>query len=675
MGSSPFLAGLFLSALATAAGGQDVRDLRVEHRAGQTFVTWDEASGAGVAYRVYRARARITDESSLATAELLGEVDEDSGRNRARSEVTGSEHGWVIEAGGGELGRAEGLFVHTVAEGSARSYYAVTSIENGVEDRRLKSGWNTSADAVSEGAAPPQPVLQQQDANGELWAHWVGQRDTPYQPALSLWPSRGFNFRFEPGSAAGRRGLVLGLHAAGQDYSEGWPHRFELPRDVDLLAMHDEQPFTAFSLWYGAHERFPGLPAADTRISNYTQRRVLWTLDWMAARLGAAHDPERVYVVGGSMGAIGTMLLAGAAPERFAAILCRNGLYDMEADDYRNPALIQRLYGDFALGLRTREGMPILERLRASHMASLDPAADWPVIRTISGRNDETVGWWSAVQLFAGLAAAYRPAVHYFDERTHTPLGYWADLERTLLARTCTVRRDRPALRFTRFSLDDEPGDGTRSHGDAVGTINGYADYDPTTASATASGVDLDVFLRASGALDDSPSATGWAALTPRRTKPFVLAPGERVRYALSANGKLVGEHVLRADAQGLVTTPRVPLERGLRHVRFERWSPGPANLFLGAAPLAGKYLQFIVSGAPGESWNLALGLGDASGGAFGQPGVDHAVLRGMLDGDGLAERWLRIPIDLPAGAWIWGRALTGGRLWPPVGVAVQHWP
>jgi hypothetical protein len=46
-----------------------------------------------------------------------------------------------------------------------------------------------------------------------------------------------------------------------------------------------------------------------------------------------------------------------------------------------------------------------------------------------------------------------------------------------------------------------------------------------------------------------------------------------------------------------------------------------------------------------------------------------------MLDGDGLAERWLRIPIDLPAGAWIWGRALTGGRLWPPVGVAVQHWP
>lgn len=657
------------------AQAQEVQDLSVVHRAGQTFVTWREAPQAGRSYRVYRASARFTSEAALDPAALLGEVDDESSRNAARSEVSGSEHGWVIAPGGAELGAGTGLFVHSVAETSVRSYYAVTSVVNGVEDRRLRSGGNTSASSLLESAAAPEPVLQVSDPSGELWAHWVSERDTPFQPALSLWPSRGFDFRFEPGSASGPRGLVLGLHAAGQNYAQGWPHRFELPRDVDLLALHDEQPYTAFSFWYGAQERLPGLPTSATRVSNYTQRRVLWTLDWMTRRLGAAHDAERVYVVGGSMGAIGAMLLAGEAPGRFAAILCRNGLYDLEAGDYRNPALFERLYGAFALNLRTLQGLPILTRFRASQMANLDPGADWPVIRTLSGRHDETVGWASSVDLFAGLAAAQRPAVHYFDERTHTPQGYWLDLERTLLGRTCKERRDRPSLRFGHCSLDDDAGDGTRTDGDPVGTINGYLDHDPATATASASGLDFDVFLRASGVLDDSPAPSGWATLTPRRTGPFALAPGQRVRFALTEAGALVDEHVLQADSHGLVHTPRVPLERISRHARFERWSPGSTHLFLGAAPIPGDFLQLIGSGTPGAPCALFLGLGNASGAPFAQLGVDHIVLTRTLDANGLAEVWLRLPANLPAGSWIWGRALTSNRLWPLVGVAVQRWP
>jgi len=515
-------------------------------------------------------------------------------------------------------------------------------------------------------------VLQVSDASGELWAHWVGNRDTPFLPAFSPWPSDGFNFRFEPGSAAGRRGLVLALHAAGQSYSGGWPHRFELPRDVDLLSLNDLQPSTNFSFWYGAHERFPGTPTASTEIWNYTQQRVLWTLDWMTARLGAAHEPERVYVVGGSMGAIGGMLLAGESPARFAAILCRNGLYDLEATDYRNPDIFQRLYGDFALGLRTRSGMPILERFRASHMANLDPAEDWPVIRTISGRNDETVGWSSSVELIAGLAAAHRPAVHYFDERTHNPQGYWVDLERTLLARTCQTRRDRPCLRFENGSLDDDVGNGSRTDGDPVGTINGYVDYDLATASATPSRLDFDVFLRASGALDDAPRATGWVALTPRRLAPFVLAPGDRLRFTLTEGGVRVDEHVLVADENGLVHTPDVLLERTVRHARFERWSPGPVPLFLGAAPLPGDLLQAVVTGRPGESWTVAIGIGNAAGAPFAQLGADNVRFHGSFDGSGLSQIWLRLPTVLTPGTWIWGQAYTDGRLWPQVGTAVQ---
>jgi len=376
------------------------------------------------------------------------------------------------------------------------------------------------------------------------------------------------------------------------------------------------------------------------------------------------------------MGAIGSMLLAGEAPGRFAAVLCRNGLYDLQADDYRNQAVFRRLYGDFGLGLLTRQGMPIAERMHAVHMASLDLAQEWPVVRTINGRNDETVGWSSAVGLMAGLLDAHRPAWHYFDERTHSPQGYWADLDRVLLSRTFHTRRDRPSVRFAHCSLDQDPGDGTRTDGDAIGTINGTVDYDPATATADADGAELDVFLRSVGTLDDAPVGSAWAALTPRRTAPFVITPGERVRFSLrTAGGTVVDEHVLQADAHGLVTTPRVPLELAHRTARFEHWSPAAGHLFVGTAPIPGDSLQALVNGTPGTPWSLALGVGNAEGAPFAERNHDYVVLNGVLDASGFVDLRLPMPPAMPAGSWLWGIAFADGRWWSLVGVPVQNWP
>jgi pimeloyl-ACP methyl ester carboxylesterase len=664
-----------LLALSSLASAQDVRSVQAEHRSGQTFVTWRESSIADTRYRVYRSEEKIVNDGDLDDAELLGEVDDRSGRNQGRSLASGAEHGWVISTGGSELDKNEGLFVYTVESPSSRVFYAITTVRDGREDRRVRSGGNTTSTGIEETPDAPEPVRQDRDGSGELWAHWVSDRDTPYLPALCPWPSQGFNFRFEPGSAPAPRGLVVRLHSAGQTYSQGWPHRFEVQSDVDILALSDLQPYTSWSFWFGAQELLPGTPRPGTRVWNYTQQRILWTLDWIQERLGSAHDRERVYAVGGSMGAIGAMWLAEEAPERFAAILCRNGLYDLSATDYRNPPAVEAVFGRFALGLLTRDGLPILDRTRAIFMASRAPAEDWPVIRTISGRNDETVGWSSAVGLMDGLSRTHRPAVHYFDERTHNPNGYWVDLERQLLARTFKTRRDRPCLRFDECSLDDDPGDGSRTDGDMVGTVNGYLDYDLGTAVATSAGLDFDVYLRASGALDDAPEATGWAALTPRRTKPFLLVPGERVRFALSSGGVLVDEHVLVADEHGLVQTPRAPLERTPRHARFERWKPSSTtHLFLGAAPITGDELQAVVNGVPGARWTLFLGWGDSRGAAFYQLGVDYYVFRGVFEASGLAQVWLKMPDSVPAGTWIWGTVHTAGKLWPRVGVQVQNW-
>ncbi len=662
---------VFAGALASA----EVREIEVRHRAGQTFLTWRELAGPDVRYRVYRSERPLRTAQDLDGADLLGEVDDRSSRNQGRSLASGVERTWILSSGGAALAANQGLFVHTVQRHTKHAHYAVTSVIAGNENRTLVPDGNTNRLSMVETVTAPEPVLQTSGPEGELWGHWVGDRDTPFLPALSPWPSRGFNFLFQRGTAAGPHALVVRLHAAGQAYTQAWPQRFEIPADVDSLALSDLVPYTSWSVWFGSHELMPGTPTADTRVWNYTQQRMLWELDWMTARLGAEHDPERVYVVGGSMGAIGGMYLLGEQPERFAAALLRNGLYDLEATDYRNPGLFQSLFGSFGLELRTRDGLSILERTNAVFMAGQEPAREWPVLRTLSGRMDETVGWMSAVGLFEGLARVGRPAVHYFDERTHNPNGYWKGLERALLKRTFQTRRDRPSLRFSDCTLDDDPGHGGRTEGDLVGTINGYLDYDPLTASADANALDFDVYLRALGALDDAPRERAWAGLGPWRTGPFAPEAGEPVLYTLRAGGVLVDEHLLFADAYGRVRTPPVPLDTSRRACRFERGAPAaPRTLFVGAAPIAGDDLQVVLRGAHGRPWLLVVSAGNALE-PSPLPAFQNLIVRsGVFGASGLADLWLPLPRFLPAGVRLWTRALVGTNLTPFQVVTVQDW-
>ena len=575
--------------VSSVAWSQEADHLRASHRAGQTFLVWDELGDTGTLYRIYRSPRRILTEADLDGADLLGEVDATSSMNRGRTFAAATQHNWIIEPGGAQLEDEQGLFVHTVEErwplrSASRPlpamrgwYYAVTSLSNGIEDRTLVANANTTTSELREGAAPAEPVLQTTDGAGELWGHWVGNRSTPYQGALSMRPSHGFNFRYEPGSAPGPRGLMVRLHAAGQTYGIGWPHRNQVQSDVDILALSDLYQGPGFTLWLGAHENFPDLPAPQSRIHLFTLKRVKWTLDWITRRLGEEHDPERVYAVGASMGAMGSFYLATEYPRKFAAILCRNGNYDLAAPDIANPDFVQWLFGDYALNLPIEggagsDGLGIYDRTNGSLYAQLAPQAEGPVIRTINGRNDGTVGWQSAVALYEGLDAARRPSVHYFDERTHTPFGYWQALEAQLLARTFATRRDRPSLRLTDLSIDDNPGSGSPSDGDTIGTLNAYVEYD--SVPATPDACEFDVFLRSSGSLDDASIPNAQVRLTPRRTYPFVISPGQAVYFSLLDGDTVLEQHTLVADQFGLVLTPKIKLKTSARTARFSFTQP-----------------------------------------------------------------------------------------------------
>lgn len=669
-------ASLVLVLGAAPLAAQAAREIHGEHRNGQTFLTWRESAAANVDYRVYRSARPIRTNADLNAADYLGEVNDRSSRNQGRSLAAGNEHQWVIVDGGPELDVDQGLFVST-AEVSGKAFYAVTSVQNGVEDRTLVSGVNTSAGQIIETVGSPQPVVQSVDSAGTLFGHWVGDRDTPSQPALSILPSHGFNFRIDPGSAPGPHGLVVRLHAAGQTYAQGWPARFEAPGDVDILALSDLQPYTGWTFWFGAQEDLPGAPGAGTKVWHYTMDRAFWTLDWAAQYLGTAHDPERVYVSGGSMGAIGGMYLLNEHPERFAAALLRNGLYDLLASDYRNPAIFQTLFGSFGLDLSTRSGLSVWLRTNGAYMATMDPSVDWPVVRTISGRLDETVGWSSFVELAGALKSAKRPAVHYFDDRDHSPRGYWHDLERPLLNRTFATRRDRPLLRFDDCTLDQTIGNGDRLDGDLIGTVGGYVEYDPATASRAPGELSFDVFLRAQGTLDDAPAANAWVRLTPRRTGPFTPGPDEIVQFRLLEGAIVRDEHWLAPDENGLVTTPLVPVGLSPRHASFVRL-PRPSIPEVLVGPMLHRLddYQALLVGPAGVDWAAALVLGDENGPtAFGT--ADRALFSGVLDSRGLTDLRFALPSWLQPGQVVWTRARIGDVVtdWIPATVAVGAGP
>lgn len=636
---------LVLSGLSPALQAQDVRNLDAFHQHGQTFVTWTEVFDPGVRYRVYRDTQAIRSVSDLGRAEFLGEVDSESSYNLGRSLATNRDRYWVIREGDEPLSRFRGLFVHTPLEDTQAAHYAVTSVSASGENQLVRRGRNTTERGIFETVAPTRPVLQNVDATGELYAHWVTHRSSPFQEALSLRPSHGFNFRLEPGWMPGPRGLAIRLHAAGEPFSQGWPHRNEVQGDVDILAVSDLMLETLWTLWFGHHDNLPSLAREDSLVELYTQKRIVWTLDWIQQHLGADHDPGRVYAVGGSMGAMGSLFLAGEIPHRLAAVLCRNANFDLAAPDIANPWFVQDLLGTYLQDLVLPGGMAAYDRANASFMARRNLAEDWPFVRTLNGRNDETVGWLATWNFFEAMREARRPAVHYFDDHIHGPNGHWRPLHDTLLRRTFATRLDRPMLRFSDFSLDQSHGDGARHSGDLIGAINASIDYDPETARREGSRLSFDVFLRGGEDMDATAAPFGTVRLTPRRFGEPRLPAGSLVRYTLSEGLELKDERLLLADEHGLVETPPTPVTHTPRTARFDAWFP-PAfpYLFLGQAPTSPGELQTILFGAPGEPWSVAFSieaLGDQprSRKREHRPRLDEEARAGaLLEGEGMVR-------------------------------------
>jgi len=342
-----------------------VKGVKAQHRAGQTFITWDDpadrfglfankpatwgqlrdalrnADSRPVRYRIYR-HSRPIDAASIQDAVLLGEVGPLSGFNtnswslerlinqtvfghedRGELAMYGPFNGWNMDSpqagkliiprfaieDGKALPPGTGLYVHSAAT-PGDAYYAVTAVAEGVENLSELTAANSLARPIAEAPAAWEPVEQPAgegfgfDFRGRrhFYVAWVAPPLAP-RPMYFNWSV------LVPQDCDAPCPVELYFHAPGYSYARP-PVKF-LERSIQICP-HD----FPFSGWYGYNDVAGTLRSpAEGVVRPYTLRRIEAFLTWAGGKFPI--DRSRIVAVGGD----GAAMMALHRPELFAYVL------------------------------------------------------------------------------------------------------------------------------------------------------------------------------------------------------------------------------------------------------------------------------------------------------------------------------------------------------------------
>lgn len=622
-----------LAATSFAAAQSNVRGWYTQ---GQVWVVWQAAGAPPTTYEIHRGASPFT---STAGATLAGRPFRGEWRADRLKQLEPSATWRIPLPGGGHytLQDNEGLFVFTPHAPGAE-HFAVTQ-----PGATLVSAANRTAAPVVYGydpvGDPVRPHLQLEGETPEGWsvaayALFADGRDDPddARPDYFVGANAAKNGApsvfgvFAPPQglpAAGRYPMAIGLHGGGGNFvnvrpgGKQWAN-IDTRLSAGLVVTMDDAlyrlarnglPSDAVTFWFGyaaATDPFvtpPPLPPAGSLVVPYTLRRLQWVRDWLLSdNSGYRVDPARVTVMGHSMGAQGSIMLARLEPSRFAAAVAYTpGL------DGPDGSSAEQLLGTRALNLRTTlrglDGNPaatvgIAEVWAPARRISLD--RDMPLIRIYLGKNDPIAEWNAdKVEQYAAIDAAAWGMHLFWDERSHSPptwstgpLGQWISPAMTQRATAESLTRYIADESFPGFFADDQnplagrqpdPGNGAPTSGVPWGTWSGYLDWDQRGLLDTTSGWSCTLFATglSPSAVDNAPFTETAVRLAIRKPRRFRPPPGTTVQYVArdSSTNAVVAHGTVVAGAEGdgdVVRLPALPVPRDPRRIRVEVWT-GPA--------------------------------------------------------------------------------------------------
>ena len=323
-------------------------------------------------------------------------------------------------------------------------------------------------------------------------------------------------------------------------------------------------------MYYGYHEDFDifsssnPVPASGA-LRDYTSARVVHTIDWCIRNLPV--DSTRTYMTGFSLGAIGALFTAVTIPSRIAAIavFCPRVSF---AVPFRyngwDEAICDRLYGMPATDLPTNEAMTRNQRLDANYLLDRGRRSSMPVIYTFCGKTDADVDWDEKIPFYGTMRNDRHGGFHFWGPGDHGGTAYnspWRT-EFPDFSFFTRYRTNRSYPAFSSCTADGNPGSGSPSDGDSIGTINGHLDFDDgivDSARRWECTLRLKDLLTVYGTLAAPDSAV--VDVTPRRTQAFLVPPGATVHWRNFRDSVLVQEGDIVAP-DGPLTVPGVKVYR-----------------------------------------------------------------------------------------------------------------
>ncbi len=347
------------------------------HRSGQTFLTWQE-SDAQHEYHVYRYTQPVTVDN-LAQAERLtdrwGPLPNDTSVNRFGGSNVPSHY--VIEDLGDPLSDETGLFVHTAQEDDSSSFYAITSVIEGVENVSTLHALDV---AVEETVQEPEDVLtvSVNGGSGRIYTQFMDYAN---------WNAtfNGYIYNYSVALPAGydqnqSYPLMINPHASYQEYGflqetlYGWQVITLLPSDPGPVAG------THHSWWYGYAKDHNYLTEGSIpqsgAIENFTEQRVMRSIKYLTEDSDINVDAQRIHAQGLTMGGSGALAWSMRYPNVISGVWVSEPMTNYSS----SPQLqsdFQRLWGTQESNLPILNRGPYSEDIQVYGIDGMQPVGVW----------------------------------------------------------------------------------------------------------------------------------------------------------------------------------------------------------------------------------------------------------------------------------------------------------
>lgn len=644
-----------------------VTNPRAHYADGQVWVVWTADTNAPpLTYQIYK-KTTLPVWTNVIQGVLVGQLFAGEWRgdrmtNQVKTGIGITVTGFTIPTNGATymLKFEEGLFVDTVRPNPSPCAYAVVPAGT----TNINAAWisNILLPTYSTNE-PPQMQLQASGVDFDflgrsypvkyyvVWADGdtneaAGRPDFPITANAAKRGSPHLYVVSEPsGGLAGRTNVTAtyAFHGGNDNPNEWLPGNYDslsinhLPTDGYLIAPDEKLWFmqagslTASDTGYLGYVRgFDPLadpfltatneamlnPPANETIVNYTQRQLVWVMDWFIREKSV--DRKRFSLIGHSNGSRGACQLARAYPERFSVVEFFNNAMRYSSVARRIP-----LHGNDVLNLpvtlTNRSGLPLHFLDVLTMNTPLSAARDLPFLRLFLGKCDtqDDMHWGTDVVQYLRDADRIGWGFHfYWDLRKHGKnewKDYWSDSTTPTSLALQTQRDD--VSNLTRYRLDQsfpafmnlqdypnhgDPGPGylggTNVNADCIatnlnngndhGTWGGYFDWQ-TNIVDTPTNWACTLFLVNSNsgyaAVDACPNPFLRTDVAIRRPQQFNPPANSILNWQLQlvTNGAVLQSGNVVVGADNLIVVTNLFITRDPQRTRLVVSTPSSASLFV----------------------------------------------------------------------------------------------